>query len=568
MVEKKNSRIYSDSDPMSMVRRSMLYACGLTYDEMKRPLVAIVNTFNEMHPGHMHLRTLAERVRDGVHSAGGTATEFCTLALCDGLANGHEGMKFILPSRQIIADSIELGLRAHAYDAAVLVGSCDKILPAFLMAAARVDIPTVIVTGGPMPPGFWPREKVKISVASANAAFKKIFAEDLSEDIREEGLASFYPCAGACWGMGTANTMACLCEAVGMTLPGDSTAPAVSAKKQRLARDAGVQVMELFNEGITPSRIMTGEALQNALKVNLAIGGSLNTVLHLPAVAHELGLNLGYDDFDRLSREVPYLTNIEPAGPHSVVELDEAGGIPGVMKTLEGMLDTKVLTVSGKSLGENLESATVFSSEIIRPLDNPVYPYGGIAVLKGNLAEHGAVVKQVAVKKELWSLTGEARVFNSEEEAAEGLGSGKIAKGDVVVIRYEGPKGGPGMREMALFRVLLEMMGMGETNYIVTDGRFSGYSAGPSIGYLSPEAADGGTIALVEDSDLIEIDIEKRVLELKVSPEELERRRKALVMPESKHPRGYLDTYARLVKPAHKGGVVEAWQAEQNRSLK
>jgi len=292
MYLKHKSNVFSEDDPLSMVRRSMLYATGLTYREIKRPLVAIVNTYNEMHPGHMHLRTLAERVKAGVRNAGGVATEFYTLALCDGLANGHEGMKFILPSRQIIADSIELGLRAHCYDAAVFVGSCDKILPAFLMAAARVNIPTIIVTGGPMPPGYWAREGVKVSVSNIGDVFKKVFSKDITEEIREEALASFYPCAGACWGMGTANTMACLSEAIGMSLPGDSTTPAVMAKKQRLAEEAGEKIMELLEKGITPSMIMTRDALENALKVNLAIGGSLNTVLHLPALAHELGMRL------------------------------------------------------------------------------------------------------------------------------------------------------------------------------------------------------------------------------------------------------------------------------------
>jgi len=552
MYLKHKSNVFSDDDPLSMVRRSMLYATGLTYREIKRPLVAVVSTYNEMHPGHMHLRTLAERVKAGVRNAGGVATEFYTLALCDGLANGHEGMKFILPSRQIIAVSIELGLRAHCYDAAVFVGSCDKILPAFLMAAARVNIPTIIVTGGPMPPGYWAREGVKVSVSNIGDIFKKVF----SKDIREEALASFYPCAGACWGMGTANTMACLSEAIGMSLPGDSTTPAVMAKKQRLAEEAGEKIMELLEKGITPSMIMTRDALENALKVNLAIGGSLNTVLHLPALAHELGMRLDYSDFDRFSREIPYITNIEPAGPYSVVDLDDAGGIPGVMKTMESFLHKDVLTVTGDALEKNLEKAAVFSSEVIRPVDSPVHAYGGIAVLKGNLAEKGAVVKQVAVKEDMWHFTGEARVFDSEEDAVEGLMSGKIKKGDVVVIRYEGPKGGPGMREMALFRVGLEFFGMGDTNYIVTDGRFSGYSSGPSIGYLSPEAAEGGNIALVLDGDMIEIDIDRRLLELKVSEEELEKRRKELVVTGKKYPRGYLDTYARLVSSADKGGVI------------
>jgi dihydroxy-acid dehydratase len=555
---KDKSKVFSDDDPQSLVRRSMLYACGLTYKEIKSPIIAVVNTYNEIHPGHMHLRTLADRVKAGIRSAGGVGMEFSTIALCDGLANGHDGMKFILPSRQVIADSIELSLRAHCYDAAVFIGSCDKIIPAFLMAAARVDIPTIIVTGGPMPPGFWAREKIKVSVSSFEHLITKVLSPDITPEIREEALAAFYPCAGACWGMGTANTMACLCEALGMSLPGDSTAPAVSSKKQRLSEEAGEKIMELLQQDITPSKIMTKNSLENAVKVNLAIGGSLNTVLHLPALAYELGMKLDYSDFDKLSRQIPHLTNIEPAGPFSVVDLDEAGGIPGVMKTMERLLDTTAITATGSTVADNLKNATVFSDEVIRPLANPVHPYGGIAVLKGNLAEHGAVIKQVAVKKEMWHVTRQARVFNSEEQAFEGLINGKIQKGDITVIRYEGPKGGPGMREMALFRAALEMFGMGDTNYIVTDGRFSGYSSGPSIGYLSPEAAEGGIIALVADGDLIEIDIEARKLELKVDDAELKKRRENFKAPAKTYPKGYLDTYMKLVSSPDKGGVLIA----------
>jgi dihydroxy-acid dehydratase len=558
MEYKKNSKVFSDDDPQSLVRRSMFYACGLTHQEIKRPIVAVVNTYNEMHPGHMHLRMLADRVKAGIRTAGGVGLEFSTIALCDGLAMGHDGMKFILPSRQVIADSIELALRAHCYDAAVMLGSCDKIIPALLMAAARVDIPTVIVTGGPMPPGFWPREKVKVSVSSFDQLVKKVIAPNLAQEIREEALASFYPCAGACWGMGTANTMACLSEALGMSLPGDGTAPAVSAKKQRLAEEAGEKVIELLGQDMRPSDIMTRSALENALKVNLAIGGSLNTVLHLPALAHELGMHLGYADFDALSRQIPHLTNIEPAGPYSVVDLDEAGGIPGVMKTMQGLLDTTTLSVTGETIGDNLHDAAVFSDEVIRPLANPVHPYGGIAVLKGNLAEQGAVIKQVAVNEDMWHVTRPARVFNSHDEAVEGLLSGRIGQGDIIVIRYEGPKGSPGMPEMALFRAVLEMLGMGDTNYIVTDGRFSGYSNGPSIGYLSPEAAEGGTIALVQDGDPIEIDIEARKLELHVPETELRQRREHVIAPVKQYPKGYLDIYKRLISSADKGGVLVA----------
>ncbi len=555
---KKQSKVFSEDNPLSMVRRSMLYACGWTYEEIQRPFVAVVNTYNEMHPGHMHLKTIAERVKAGVRTAGGFPTEFYALSLCDGLANAHEGMKYVLPSRQVIADSIELGLRGHRYDAAVLIGSCDKILPALLMAAARVNIPAIVVTGGPMPAGLWAREKLRASVSNHGQIVRKVYGAGLPQDIREEALASFYPCAGACWGMGTANTMACLCEALGMSLPGDGTAPGVMAGKSRLAEQAGEKIMELLARGLTPNQILTPASLENALKVDLAIGGSLNTVLHLPALAHELGFKMSYGDFDRLSRKVPHLTNVEPAGPHSVVDLAEAGGIPGVMKSLGTFLDGTALTVTGKTLAENLEKASVFSDEVIRPLTNPVHPYGGIAVLKGNLAEEGAVIKQVAVKPELWRFRGEARVFNSEEEALAALGAGKIKKGDAVVIRYEGPKGGPGMREMAFFRLALKFAGLSETNYIITDGRFSGYSDGPCIGYLSPEAAEGGNIALVRDGDVIEIDIENRKLEMKVPDQELKRRKETWVMPSRDFPKGYLDTYARTVSSAAEGAVVKS----------
>ncbi len=556
-MKKEKSHVFSDNDVLSMVRRSMLYACGWNYSEIKRPFVAVVNTFNEMHPGHQHLRALAERVKAGIRTAGGLPSEFSTIALCDGLANGHEGMKYPLPSREIIAASIECVIKAHCYDAAVFIGSCDKIIPALLMVAGRLDIPSIIVTGGPMPAGYWARQSIRASVSRYGQMMKKVFTENYTEEIREEALASFYPCAGACWGMGTANTMACLSEALGMSLPGDGTAPGIMAKKMRLAEMAGEKVMELLERGITPRLIMTKGALENALKVNLAIGGSLNTVLHLPALAHELGLSLTYDDFDHLSWEIPHLTNVEPAGPYSVTELDDAGGIPAVMKSLAELLDLSVLTVTGKTLRENLSSVEVFSPEIIRPLSNPVHPYGGIAVLKGNLAERGAVIKQVAVKKELWRFRGPARVFNGEEEALTGIREGRVKPGDVIVIRYEGPIGGPGMREMALVRVALKLAGLGETTYLITDGRFSGYSDGPCIGYLVPEAAEGGTIAFLTDGDMVRIDIEKRVLEVELTEEELKKRKVTFCPPSRPLPQGYLNLYARLVSPSDEGAVIK-----------
>ena len=553
---KEKSRVFSDNDVLSQLRRAMLYACGLTFDEIKRPFVAVVNTFNEMHPGHMHLRSLAERVKAGVRSAGGTPLEFGCVAICDGMAVGHDGMKYVLPSRGVIADSIELTLRAHHYDAAVLIGACDKIIPALLMVAARVNIPTIIVSGGPMLPGYLARYAAKVSIGSLDKLGSDLISGKVPEDIREDILSSCYPCAGACWGMGTANTMACLTEALGLSLPGDGTAPAVSSRKLRLAEQAGEKIMDLLREGITPRMIMNEAALKNALIVDLATGGSLNTVLHLPALAHELGLHMDLFDFDRASRQVQLITNIEPNGPHHVSDLDAAGGIPGVMKTLETMLDGTLVTATTKTVRENLKGVEVFDRDVIRPLENPVHPYGGIAVLRGNLAEDGAVIKQAALKPELWKFKGPARVFNSEEEALSGL-AGRIIKGDVIVIRYEGPKGGPGMREMALFRAALKIFGLGDSAFIVTDGRFSGYSDGPCIGYLSPEAADGGVIGLVEDGDEIEIDVEQRILRVNLSDEELAARRKSFTPVQHEFPGGYLDFYSRLATSASHGCILE-----------
>lgn len=562
MTEKnhQNSGVFSQDDPFSQIRRAILYASGLTYKEITRPFVAVVNTYNEIHPGHRHLHIISDRVKAGIRSGGGVPLEFGTIALCDGLAMGHEGMKYVLPSRQVIADSIELGLRGHRYDAAVLIGSCDKIIPALLMAAIRVDIPTVIVTGGSMLPGYWPRRKQKMSAHTMPKFTRDIISKSdgVSRELREEALSSLYPCPGACWGMGTANTMACLSEVLGMSLPLDATVPAVMSDKLRLAEMAGEKVMELLGSGVTPRQIINRKSLENALKVNAAIGGSLNTVLHLPALAHEIGFKLPLEEFDRCARETPYLANIEPAGPHHVIDLHYAGGIPAVMKILESRLDTSLITVTNHTVAENISGAEVFNPEIIRPLESPVYPYGNIAVLKGNLAEQGAVIKQTALKRELWKFSGPARVFNSEEEATSGLQEGKVQSGDVIVIRYEGPKGGPGMREMALFRAVLKLMGLGDSTYIVTDGRFSGYSEGPCIGYLSPEAAEGGNIALVKDGDRIEIDLENRFLNVNLSEAELQKRREAFtVHPVKDRHQGYLDLYARHVTPAVDGSVFK-----------
>jgi dihydroxy-acid dehydratase len=553
---KLRSHIYAGSDPLSRFRRALLYTVGFTKEQIDKPLIAVANTWNAIHPGHMHLDRLAEKVKEGILMAGGMPAEFNTISLCDGLANGHAGMRYILPSREVIADSVELNIHAHAFDAMVLIGSCDKIIPGLLMAAARIDIPAIIVAGGPMFPGHWPRFNLNFSVSGMPKVAEKWGRGDFSEEQLEEMTRCIYPCAGACWGMGTANTMACLAEAVGLSLPGDGTAHATTAKKERLAVEAGVRIMDLLKENLTASKILTAAALENMLRVNMAIGGSLNTVLHLPALAHEVGIRLDMDMFDKMSRKTPHLCNIEPSGPYFLSDLEEAGGIPGVMKRLESVLNLDVLTVTGRTVGENIEQAEVFNEEVIRPLGKPVHPYGGIAVLKGSLAPRGAVIKQVAVSESLWKFQGPARVFDCEEDATQELLTGGIKPGDVIIIRYEGPRGGPGMREMAHFRVMLELSGLGNKVYLITDGRFSGYSDGPSIGYLSPEAADGGPIALVRDGDVISIDVEARKLDVKLSEQELAERKKQWKAPAPRVTKGYLARYAAMARSAAEGAVI------------
>jgi len=553
---KEHSQVYIGGDPLTRFRRALLYTVGFTKEQIEKPLVAIANTWNELHPGHFHLKRLAAKAKEGVLMAGGMPAEFNTISLCDGLANSHAGMRYILPSREVIADSIELNIGAHAFDAMVLIGSCDKIIPGLLMAAARVDIPAIIVAGGPMFPGHWPRHNLNFSVTGLPTLAEQWSRGEFSEDELEEMTTCIYPCAGACWGMGTANTMACLTEAVGMSLPGDGTAHATTAKKERLAVEAGVAAMSLLKEGLTPSKIMTEAALENMLRVNMAIGGSLNTVLHIPALAHELGLKVDLDMFDEMSRKTPHLCNIEPSGPYFLSDLEEAGGIPGVMRRLEAELNLDTATVTGKSIGENLEGAEVFNEEVIRPLDSPVHGYGGIAVLKGSLAPGAAVIKQVAVAESMWKFEGPACVFDCEEDATQALLAQEIKAGDVIVIRYEGPKGGPGMREMAHFRVMLKFAGLGDKVYLVTDGRYSGYSEGSSIGYLSPEAAEGGPIALVRDGDIISIDIEARKLDVKLSETELENRRKEWTCPPARVTKGYLARYSNTATSAAEGAII------------
>ena len=536
--------------------RSLLKAAGFTDEELARPLVGIANSFNEIIPGHVHLRQIVEAVKAGVRAAGGTPVEFGVIGVCDGIAMNHEGMRYSLVSREVIADSVEIMARAHAFDALVLVPNCDKIVPGMLMAALRLDIPALVVSGGPMLPGKFKGQKVNL--ITVFEAIGKVKAGEMSEEelcaLEEEAC----PTCGSCAGMFTANSMNCLTEALGLALPGNGTIPAVSAARIRLAKRAGEQVMALLKKKLTPRKIASEAAFRNAIAVDMALGCSTNTVLHLPAIAHEAGLTLPLELFDEISRRTPCLCSLIPAGPHSVVDLHEAGGIPAVMAELAkaGLINKRAKTVTGKTVGDNLKGVKVLDHEVIRPVERPYRPEGGIAILWGNLAPEGAVVKASAVAPEMLHHEGPARVFESEEEAYEAILSRKIKEGDVVVIRYEGPKGGPGMREMLSPTSALIGVGLGRSVALLTDGRFSGGTQGACVGHISPEAAEGGPIALVEEGDLIEIDIPNRRLVLKVPEGELEKRRKAF-RPKRKKVKGVLARYAKLVTSGAKGAILE-----------
>lgn len=538
--------------------RSLLKALGLTDWERERPLVGIVNSQNEIVPGHLHLDAIAKAVKTGVLANGGTPIEFPAIAVCDGIAMNHEGMHYSLASRELIADSIEVMAMAHALDALVLIPNCDKVVPGMLMAAARLDLPAVIVSGGPMLAGRYRGKELDLnSVFEGVGACKvnRITADELAA-LENEAC----PGCGSCSGMFTANTMNCLTEVLGMALPGNGTIPAVTAARVRLAKEAGRRVMELLRADIRPHQIMTETAFKNALAVDMALGGSTNTVLHLPAIAREAGVDLNLELIDQISQQTPNLCKLSPSGRHHIQDLNEAGGIPAVMKELleHGLLDGKALTVTGQTVAENLARVEPYDNGVIRPVENPYSPTGGLAILKGNLAPDGAVVKQSAVAPEMLVHQGQARVFDSEEEACRAIMGGEVQPGEVLVIRYEGPKGGPGMREMLTPTSAVAGMGLDKEVALLTDGRFSGATRGASIGHISPEAAEGGAIALVRDGDQILIDIPGRRLELLVSREELERRRQNWVKPEPKVKHGYLARYAQLVSSASQGAVVNA----------
>ena len=535
--------------------RSLFHAMGYTNEELQRPMIGVVNSFNEIVPGHMHLREIADAVKMGVAEAGGMPVEFPAIAICDGIAMGHDGMKYPLASRELIADSIEAVANGHALDGLVMIPNCDKIVPGMLMAAGRLNIPTVVVSGGPMLAGRWKGRD--ISVSTMFEAAGKFEAGELSADEMEAMEFRACPSCGSCAGLFTANTMNSLTEVLGMGLAGNGTIPAAySGRRRMLAKKAGWAVMDLVKKNVLPRDIMTLEAFENAIAVDMAIGGSTNTVLHLPAIAHEAGVDLSLDLFDEISRKARYITKMSPGGSYHMQDLDEAGGISAVMKELTkiGLIHTDCLTVTGP-LKDRLAHAFVENHEVIHDIDNAYMNKGGIAILKGNLAPLGSVIKESAVEKELLTYEGTAKCYDSEEAAIKAITGGEIKEGHVVVIRYEGPKGGPGMREM--LNPTAVITGMGLKVALLTDGRFSGASRGACVGHISPEAMEGGPIALVKDGDRILVDVPNRRLELLVDEAELARRKAAWKRPEPKVKTGYLSRSARLVTSANTGAVMK-----------
>lgn len=541
--------------PTRSAHRTLFSAMGYSAEDLKKPLVGIVNSFNEIIPGHIHLRTIAEAAKLGVASAGGTPIEFPAIGVCDGIAMGHPGMKFSLASRELIADSIEAVATAHAFDGLVLIPNCDKIVPGMLMAAARLNIPCIVVSGGPMLAGNHKGRVVDLSTTFEAAG--KFVAGKMTEDELHDLEAHACPGCGSCSGLFTANSMNSLTEVLGMGLPGNGTIPAAYiGARVALAKKAGRTIMDLIAKDIKPRDILTKEAFENAITVDMGIGGSSNTVLHLTAIAHEAGISLPAQLFDEISAKTPYITKLSPAGTHHMQDLDEAGGISAVMHELsrKNLIHLDALTVTG-TIGDRIKDAQILRPNVIRTVDNPYRKTGGIAILKGNLCPDNAVVKESAVQEDMLAYKGTAKCFNSEEEAIEAITGGKIKDGDVVVIRYEGPKGGPGMREM--LNPTAVIAGMGLKVALITDGRFSGATRGACIGHVSPEAMAGGPIAYVEDGDIIDIDIPARKLNVLISDEEMAKRKAAWVRPEPKVKTGYLSRYAKLTTSANTGAVLE-----------
>jgi len=534
--------------------RALLFATGIPKSEMAKPFVGVATSFTDLIPGHIGMRDLERFIEKGVHTGGGYPFFFGIPGICDGIAMGHRGMHYSLPSRELIADMVETVAEAHQLDGLVLLTNCDKITPGMLMAAARVNIPSIVVTAGPMLSGHSRGRRLNLTTDTFEAVgkYKKGLISDM--ELQELEMCAC-PGAGSCQGMYTANTMACITESLGMSLPGCATSPAVLAQKRRIAFESGVKIVELMKKNITPRKIMTKNAFQNAIMVDMALGGSTNTVLHIPAIAYETGVELPLETFDELSRKTPHIANMLPGGPHYMEDLDYAGGIPAVLKRLRGMLHASP-TVSGKDIVSIAEEASITNEEVIRPMNRPYHKEGGIVILRGNLAPEGAVVKQTAVNKHMMKYEGIAKVFNSEEEGMKAILKGDIKPGDVVVIRYEGPKGGPGMREMLSPTSTLAGMGLTDSVALITDGRFSGGTRGTCIGHLSPEAMEGGPIAIVKNGDRIIIDIPKRKLEVLLLDEEIKKRFLEWQKPEPKIKHGYLSRYAKLVSSAGSGAIM------------
>jgi len=502
--------------------RSLLKSLGLQDDDMNKPFIGIANSYTNIVPGHIHLRTIGEAVKEGILAAGGIPFEFSTIAVCDGVAMGHQGMRYSLPSREIIADSVEIMLQAHSLDGLVMISNCDKITPGMLMAAARVDIPSIMVTGGPMLAGH--HRGKKVSYSSLPEALGQVAAGKMTETELLELESNACPGCGSCSGMFTANTMACMTEALGMSLPYCATSLAISAFKLRLARATGKQIIKLVQDDLKPSQILTKEAFENAIAVDMALGGSTNTTLHLPAIAKEAGLTLPLSTFDVIGRKVPHLCSMIPSGVYAMEDLDAAGGIPAVMNELKDILNLKLPTVTGKQVDENIKNAQVQDRNVIRSLSNPVHKEGGIAILTGNLAPKGSVIKSAGVSEKMMKHTGPAKIYDSEKEALTAIRGKQVKPGDVIVIRYEGPRGGPGMPEMLFPTATIAGMGLAESVALITDGRFSGATRGGSIGHIAPEAFEGGPIAVLKNGDMITIDIPNRILKVELSDEELKTR--------------------------------------------
>jgi dihydroxy-acid dehydratase len=538
--------------------RALFKALGLTDEEISRPFIGIANSANEIIPGHIHLDKITEAVKAGIRLAGGTPIEFGAIGVCDGIAMGHEGMKYSLASRELIADSVESMAMAHAFDGLVLIPNCDKIIPGMLMAAARLNIPSVLVSGGPMMAGL--HRGKEISFTQVMEGVGAVSGGRMTMDELKELEDNACPGCGSCAGMFTANSMNCLTEALGMGLPGNGTIPAVSAARIRLAKQAGMVVMNAVEKGIKPRDIMTEDAFKNALAVDMALGCSTNTVLHVPAIAYEAGIDLNLDSFNQVSARTPHLCSLSPGGMHHIQDLDQAGGVQAVMNELlkNGLIaNPDALTVTGRTVKENVGNKEILRPDVIRLVSDPYHKQGGLAVLRGNIAQGGAVVKQSAVAEEALKFSGLAQCFDCEDDATAAILGGKVAKGSVVVIRYEGPKGGPGMREMLFPTASVVGMGLDKDVALLTDGRFSGASRGCCLGHISPEAAEGGNIGLIRDGDIVDIDIPARTINVRLSQDELERRRKEWKPREPKIKTGYLARYAKLVTSAGTGAIVK-----------